>query len=171
MAGFTEPNRYEPRAKWREELEKWMNDPPAEESWQQLISRYWTWRIHHSLSVREAWRELRMEPATAKAALDPASPDSGFIPPELFSRVLARSQADTIEDGQNIDPVIITATPPTELPDKVEDGYSPNKYPRAIYQPRSRWRIKLLNPPGNHVGWLLELHLYRTMRTQGGLSL
>jgi hypothetical protein len=36
-----------------------------------------------------------MEPATAKSALDPTSATSGMIPPELFSRVLARSQAPT----------------------------------------------------------------------------
>jgi hypothetical protein len=172
MVGFTEPNQYEPRAKWRETLDDWMKNPPTDEqSWQYKISRYWSWRILQSLSVREAWRELRMEPATAKSALDPASPDSGRIPPELFSRVLARSRATTIKPTDNVDPVIITQTPAGELPDEVEDGYSPSKYPRPIYQPRSRWKIKLINPPTNSAGWLAELHLYRRMRTEGKMSL
>jgi hypothetical protein len=173
MVGFTEPNQYEPRLRWRETLEDWMKDPPADAaSWQHRISRYWSWRILQSLSVREAWRELRMEPATAKLALDPASPDVGRIPPELFSRVLARSQATTIKPTDNVDPVIIAKTPPGELPDEVEDGFSPPpKYPRAIYQPRARWKIKLINPPINSVGWLAELHLYRRMRTEGKMSL
>ena len=76
MVGFTEPNRYELRAGWRETLEEWMRTPPgAEDNWQYKISRYWSWRTLHGLSLREAWKELRMEPATAKSALDPTSPD------------------------------------------------------------------------------------------------
>jgi hypothetical protein len=173
MVGFTEPNQYEPRARWRETLEEWVKNPPTDEkSWQYKISRYWSWRTLQSLSLREAWKELRMEPAIAKLALDPASPDSGRIPRELFSRVLARSRATTIKPTDDVDPVIITKTPQGELPDEVEDGFSlPPKYPRAIYQPRSRWKIKLINPPGNQVGWLFELHLYRRMRTEGKMSL
>jgi hypothetical protein len=172
MVGFTEPNQYEPRAGWRETLEQWMkNPPPNQQSWQHQISRYWRWRILHGLSLREAWRELRLPPATAKLALDPASPDSGRIPRELFSRVLARSRATTIKPSDNVDPVIIAKTPPTELPDKVEDGFSPPpKYARAIYQPRARWMGKLVTAPGNATGWLADLHLYWRHRTEGGMS-
>jgi hypothetical protein len=170
MVGFTEPNQYEPRAKWRETLDKWVKDPPDDmASWQHQISRYWTWRIHQSFSAREAWRELEMEPAAAKAALAD-SPDSGLVPPELFTFVLARSRAPEIVDGANADPVVLAPTPLTELPATVEDGYSPTRYARPIYQPRIRWKIKLLNPPTNNVGGLLELHLYRTLRTQGKMS-
>ena len=117
MVGFTEPNQYEPRARWRETLEEWVKNPPTDEkSWQYKISRYWSWRTLQSLSLREAWKELRMEPAIAKLALDPASPDSGRIPRELFSRVLARSRATTIKPTDDVDPVIITKTPQESCP-------------------------------------------------------
>ena len=173
MVGFTEPNRYEPRAGWRETLEEWMRTPPgAEDNWQYKISRYWSWRTLHGLSLREAWKELRMEPATAKSALDPTSPDNGRIPGELFSRVLARSRATTIKLNDNVDPVIITKAVPPELPDEAEDGFTPAKpgQTRDIYQPRSRWKGKLLNVPMNATGWLADLHLYWRKRTEGGMS-
>ena len=172
MVGFTEPNRYEPRLGWRVTLEQWMDNPPADnKSWQHHIGRYWTARVHHSLSMREAWRALRMEPAMAKAALDAGSPDSGCVPHELFSHVLARSRATAIKDGDNVDKVVIADGPAGELPDKVEDGFSqPPKYSRTIYQPRARWMQKLVTAPGNATGWLADLHHYWRYRTQGGMS-
>ena len=173
MVGYTAPYKYEPRAGWRETLEKWMVTPPRNaDSWQHMISRYWSWRTVHGLSLREAWKALRMEPATAKLALDPTSSDNGRIPPELFSRLLARSQATDIKPGDNIDPVIITKAVPPELPDVAEDGYTPanSDQPRDIYQPRARWQLKLLTAPGNNTGWLAELYLYWQMRTKGGMS-
>ena len=127
MVGFTEPNRYEPRAGWRQTLAQWVQLAPGatSRSWQHQISVYWRWRTLDGLSLREAWEELGMEPATARAALDPQSPDSGRIPPELFSRVLARSRANNIDPDDNVADVNITTTPLTELPDKPEVGFTP----------------------------------------------
>ena len=171
MVGFTEPNQYEPRPGWRLALAQWLAAPPADaQSWQHFVTRYWSLRIHQSHSVREAWRAVRMEPALAKAALDPTSPDNGCVPHEVFSRVLARSRAEKIKDGDNVDPVAIAEPPAGELPDKVEDGYSPTKYPRPIYQPRVRWMQKLVAIGGNQTGWLADLHLYWRARTEGGMS-
>ncbi|MGD9885495.1 MAG: hypothetical protein AB7U95_35890 [Reyranella sp.] len=85
--------------------------------------------------------------------------------------MLARSRATAIKDGDNVDKVIISDAPAGELPDKVEDGFSePPKYPRAIYQPRSRWMQKLVTAPANEVGWLADLHIYWRRRTLGGMS-
>ena len=175
MVGFTEPNRYEPRSRWRETLAQWVQSPPAdEESWQHQISVYWRWRTLDGLSLREAWEELGMEPATARAALDPQSTDSGRIPWELFSRLLARSRASNINPDDNVADVDITETPPTELPDKPEVGFTPPRLnpPRpALYQPRAGWKGRLLTAPGNATGWLAELHIYWRKRTEQGKSL
>lgn len=175
MVGFTEPNRYEPRNGWRETLAQWVQSPPGDEdSWQHQISLYWRRRTLDGASLRDAWKELGMEPATAKTALDPNSTDSGLIPWELFGRVLARSRADTIDPDDNVTDVTITPTPPTELPDKPEVGFTPRKPnpPRpALYQPRAGWKARLLTAPVNSTGWLAELHIYWRKRTEQDKSL
>jgi hypothetical protein len=175
MVGFTEPNRYEPRAGWRQTLAQWVQSPPGTAaSWQHQISVYWHWRTLEGLSLGEAWEELGMEPATARAALDPASPDSGRIPSELFSRVLARSRASGIDPDDSGPAVDITPSPPTELPDTPEVGFTlarPNPPRPALYQPRAGWKGKLLNPPINSAGWLAELHIYWRRRTKEHESL
>ena len=174
MVGFTEPNQYEPRNGWRQTLAQWVQEPPgAEDSWQHQIGLYWRRRTLDGVSLREAWKELDMEPATAASALDPASPDSGLIPSELFGRVLARSRANHIDPNDNVADVIITPTPPTELPDKPEVGFTPAKLDPpcpALYQPRAGWKARLLTPPVNAVNWLAELHIYWRRRTEDGMS-
>src|SRR5262249_49985381 len=153
---------------------QWADSLPGDEdSWQHLVSIYWRWRTLDGLSLREAWEELGMKPATATAALDTQSPDSGRIPAELFSRVLARSRATGIDPENDIHDVVITKTPETELPDKPEVGFTPARPDPArpaLYQPRAGWKTKLLTPPINSVGWLAELHIYWRKRTQEGKS-
>jgi len=174
LVGFTEPNRYEPRAGWRLTLAQWAEAPAGVAgSWQRQIGDYWHWRTLDGLSLREAWDELGMTPAGAKAALDPASPDSGLVPPELFSRVLARSRAAGIDADDDIDIVAIAPTPPAELPDRPEVGFTPARAapPRpAIYQPRAGWKARLAQAPAQNVGWQADLHLYARRRTEGGMS-
>ena len=175
MVGFTEPNRYEPCAGWREMLAQWVQLPPgAEESWQHQISVYWRWRTLDGMSLREAWEELGMEPTTARAALDPLSTDSGRIPWELFSRLLARSRATNVNPNDNVTNMVITPTPPAELPDTPEVGYTPPNLnpPRpALYQARKGWKAKLVPAPPNMTGWPADLHIYWRRRTEGGMSL
>jgi hypothetical protein len=44
MVGYTPPNRYQPRAKWRDKLDGWVQNPPATAgSWQMDITLYWRW--------------------------------------------------------------------------------------------------------------------------------
>ena len=174
MAGFTEPNQYEPRAGWRRTLAEWAQSPPGNEaSWQHQIGMYWRWRTVNGLWLREAWEELGMKPATARATLVD-SMDSGLIPPEVFSRLLARSQATSVNPESNVANVVIAPTPPTELPAAPEVGYTPpsSNPPRpALYQPRKDWRGKLANPPGLVANWVAELHVYWRRRTKLGQDL
>ena len=93
MVGFTEPNRYEPRSRWRETLAQWVQSPPAdEESWQHQISVYWRWRTLDGLSLREAWEELGMEPATARAAKPKAIASDIYKADEYTSKLAERSE-------------------------------------------------------------------------------
>lgn len=174
MVGFTAPNRYEPRAGWRLTLVGWVQEPPgAGASWQHQIGDYWRWRTVDGMSLSEAWEELSMTPERARAALDPASPDSGLVPPELFSRALARSRAAGIDPDDDVDAVVIAPTPAAELPDRPEVGFTPATVdpPRpALYQPRARWRARLVPAPAMNVAWQADLHLYWRRRTEGGMS-
>ena len=177
MVGFTEPNRYEPRAGWRQTLAQWVEESPgAADSWQQQIAVYWRWRTLDGLSLTDAWEELGMKPMAAKAALA-QSTDSGLIPRELFSRVLARSRANVVSAGDNVANVIIAATPETELPDYPEVGFTPERLspPRpAFYQPRKGWKANLVKwidfPPGFAGGFPVKLGFYWSMKTQEGKS-
>lgn len=175
MAGFTAPNQYEPHAGWRQTLFEWVVLPPHDRgSWQYEISVYWRWRTVDGLSLSEAWGELGMEPAAARAALAPSA-DSGLVPPELFSRVLARSRATTIDPDDDVSPVVITPAPGTNWPDDPQVGFTPEKVTAPahppLYRPRPGWKGVLLKPPMNSAGWLAELHLYWRRRTEGHQSL
>lgn len=164
MLGFTAPKMYQPRPGWRLTLAQWVNEPPgAADSWQHQIATYWRWRTLDGLTVREAWKELRMKPATARAALDPARADRGLIPPEVFSRVLARSRATGVDPDDDVLDVDIAKRPPTELPDDPEVGFTPaqSNPPRpALYQPRAGWKAALNTPPANDTGWLTQLFFF-----------
>src|SRR5262245_18802789 len=106
MAGFTAPKTYEPRPGWRRTLCDWSNEPAGGPgSWQQLISDYWGWRTVEGLFLLEAWKKLDMPRAAAIDALDRNSPDSGLIPPELFGRLLMRSQGSTTPEDNIADPI------------------------------------------------------------------
>jgi hypothetical protein len=174
MVGFTAADsRYEPRAGWRLTLAQWAEQHPgAPATWQHQIGIYWRWRTLDGLSLRQAWRDLSMEPAIARTALEP-SPDSGLVPPELISRLVGRSRATSI-NPESTAAVSIARTPETELPDadKVEDGFTPPRVELsrpALYQPRAGWKGKL-GPPLNSTGWLANLHIYWRRRTEGRMN-
>lgn len=66
-----------------------------------------------------------MQPVNARSSLDPHSTDIGLIPPELFSHVLARSRADTINPNDDVNPVVVDAEPaPAVAEDPTEVGYT-----------------------------------------------
>jgi hypothetical protein len=112
MVGYTPPNRYQPRANWRAKLDSWaQSGTPNAGSWQADITLYWRWTTLEGSSLMEAWTRLRMQPVNARSSLDPNSTDRGLIPPELFSRVLARSRAKAIDPNDNVADVIIEDPP------------------------------------------------------------
>jgi hypothetical protein len=112
VVGFTPPNRYKPNKNWQSRLEFWEPAPPAA-SWQSDMITYWTWRKNDHKALIVAWDDLEMRPENARTALDPASgSDRGLIPPEIFSRVLARSEADGIDTDDDVEDVIIDPPDP-----------------------------------------------------------
>jgi hypothetical protein len=115
MVGFTAPNRYQPRAGWKAKLDTWAQFPPgAAGSWQDDISIFWRWTTKEGKSLSQAWADLDMSRNNALTSLEPNSTDSGMIPPDLFSRVLARSQGSTDPDDQAQVVLEPEPTPPTE---------------------------------------------------------
>ena len=63
QVGYTPPNEYKPRAKWKDKLDGWVqNPPPNVGSWQVDISLYWRWRTLQGMSLMAAWTQLRMQP-------------------------------------------------------------------------------------------------------------
>ena len=112
MVGYTPPNRYQPRAKWRDKLDSWVQNPPATAgSWQMDITLYWRWTTLQGMSLMDAWAQLRMHPNNAASSLHPNSIDRGLIPPDLFSYVLARSRATTVNPNDDVADVIIDPEP------------------------------------------------------------
>jgi hypothetical protein len=110
--GYTPPNVYRPRAKWRNKLDGWLQFPPPNAgSWQMDITFYWRWTTLQGMSLMDAWTRLRMAPNNAATSLNRNSTDIGLIPPELFSRVLARSQAPDIDPNDDVPDVVIHPEP------------------------------------------------------------
>ena len=110
--GYTPPNIYRPRARWQAKLDQWVQFPTgAAGSWQADMSLYWRWRTLQGMSLMDAWTQLKMQPNNAATSLNPHSADTGLIPPELFSHVLARSQASSINPTDDVAGVIIHPEP------------------------------------------------------------
>ena len=174
MVGYTAPNRYQPRAKWKAKLDHWVQFPTgAAGSWQADISLYWRWRTLQGMSLMDAWTQLKMQPNNAATSLHPHSVDTGLIPPELFSRVLARSRATVVDPLDDVADVIIDAEPtaPAADTDTTEVGYTPPN----VYRPRARWKDKLDQwvrfPTGAAGSWQADMSLYWRWRTLQGMSL
>lgn len=109
---FIAPNRYWARPDWEHVL---LHIGPSPGTFEHDLVVYWQWRKHGGKSVQEAWTDLRMRPEIAKKALRKDDPlpnnTSGLVPPELFSRVLARSRA-TVIDPNDIAPDAVVEDPP-----------------------------------------------------------
>jgi hypothetical protein len=97
---FVQP-RYWPRPDWQERLEA---VDPNGGTWQAALARYWRMRLREK--EEDAWSDLAMSAAQARAALieDDDNPDSGLIPwlphdkETVARRVLARSVASKISN-------------------------------------------------------------------------
>lgn len=175
MVGYTAPNRYQPRAKWRDKLDGWLRSPPTNAgSWQMDIYHYWNWTTKEGMSLQDAWTRLRMSPNNAETSLHPNAADTGLIPPELFSRVLARSRAQNVESDDAVAVVIVDPEPAGAAAaadeGEPEVGYTdPNEY-----RPRAKWKDKLdgwlRSPPGNAGSWQMDIYLYWRWTTKEGMS-
>jgi hypothetical protein len=112
---FTEPNRYSPRSDWAQRLTDYGPTPPPANSWQFDMVLYWQWRNSGHRSLMDAWTDLRMRIDHAKQALMKVAPtpnnDSGMIPPEIFSHLLARSRSTVINPG---DDTFVILEPPVD---------------------------------------------------------
>jgi hypothetical protein len=112
---FTEPNRYWPRPDWKERLRSTRGIGLRLDSWQAQLVLYWAWRASGRCPLRKAWTDLAMTPEHARMSLltDQPTPinDSGLIPPEIFSRVLARSRATSIDPNDNVEDVVLEDPP------------------------------------------------------------
>lgn len=96
---FIPPNRYAPRPAWAQVLTSIgpkMHTPEFD------LVAYWQWRtLPTPRPIDQAWADLRMTVETAKKALAMSTkePDavnmSSIIPPEIFSRLLARARGST----------------------------------------------------------------------------
>lgn len=110
---YTEPNRYSPRSDWDQRLRNYGPTPPPTVSWQFFMVLYWEWRTQGHRSLMDAWTDLRMPIDLAKKSLMKTAPaphnDSGMIPPEIFSHVLARARAKVI--NPNDDTYVILEPP------------------------------------------------------------
>ena len=104
--GFHAPNHYRPSPTWKAKLDGWLDNPPPG-AWQRDIHLYWRKVVRENQTPQEAWADLRMAINNARTALDRNSLDRGAIPPELFSRVLARSRAVGINADDDATDVII----------------------------------------------------------------
>ena len=175
MVGYSAPNRYQPRAKWKAKLDHWVQFPSgAAGSWQADIGLYWRWRTLQGTSLMDAWTQLKMSPNNAATSLHPHAADSGLIPPELFSRVLARSRATTVDPADNVADVIIDDEPAAAAAmdeDTTEVGFTPPN----VYRPRAKWKAKLDQwvqfTPGAAGSWQVDISLYWRWRTLQGMSL
>jgi hypothetical protein len=112
---FTEPNRYWPRPDWKEKLRSTGGIRLRFDSWQAQLFLYWAWRATGRRPLLKAWTDLAMTPEHARMSLltDQPTPtnDSGMIPPEIFSRVLARSRATSIDPNDNVEDVVLEDPP------------------------------------------------------------
>jgi hypothetical protein len=107
---YTPPNRYWATANWKLELRELKTTPGT---WEFDLQRYEE-RRQKGRTLMEAWTEVRMSVVNAKHALVIYCPNewnhSSLIPPEIFSRVLARSMATHIDPNDDV-PVVLEDEP------------------------------------------------------------
>lgn len=165
MVGFTAPDQYEPHPEWRRSLADWvLIGPEGDETWKRQITDYWRGRTMEDVPLKNAWAGLGMSSADALKALVPDSPlDAGLIPPELFTRVLARSRGEP--DPSAVDP----------QPEKPETGLTSGN----VYRTNKGWKVKLDrwvedlpgNPGGNIGGWRADIRDFWSMKIKDGVPL
>jgi hypothetical protein len=109
---YTPPNRYWAIANCELELLQLHTNPG---SWERDLQKYVELR-KQGRPLMQAWTDVEMSVVSAKHALVIYCPNewnhSSLIPPEIFSRVLARSMATHIDPNDDV-PVVLEAEPAT----------------------------------------------------------
>ena len=119
---FIPPNRYWARPDWKQVLKMlgggFGNWPAPVGSFQVDLVAYQQKR-DLGMSPLEAWTAVKMRPKKAKDSLMTADPLpnnlSGIIPPEIFSHVLARSRATTVNPNDDAADAIVEDPPQAAL--------------------------------------------------------
>jgi hypothetical protein len=119
---FIPPNRYWARPDWKQVLKMlgggFGNWPAPVGSFQVDLVAYQQKR-DGGMSLLKAWTAIKMRSRKARESLMTAEPRpnnlSGIIPPEIFSRVLARSRATTIDPTDDAADAIVENPPQAAL--------------------------------------------------------
>jgi hypothetical protein len=115
---FIPPNRYWPRPDWKQVLKMlgggFGNWPAPVGSWQLDLVAYQQKR-DGGMPLLKAWSQAGMSIDNAKKSLMQALPAannlSGLIPPEIFSRVLARTRASDVDPDDDAADAIVENSP------------------------------------------------------------
>jgi hypothetical protein len=165
---FTPPS-YAARYDWENKLE----NPPgnATQGWQVELAHYLRWRKtgdittgFQRLSLEEAWARLKLSQDNAKNALStgPVRNNNavGSAPPEIASRVFARSVAKDIDPRDDY--------PDLRLKDDITSLTTEERsFVRPSYRARPDWRQRLESMDPDTDSWQADLVRYWTLRASG----
>jgi hypothetical protein len=164
------PPHYAPRNDWKQKLP---TGGPAPNSWQFDMLMYQEWVATGDLSTGfkkltrdEAWTKLDMSKDNALKALAALPPrptnDAGLVPPDIASRVFARSLAKVVDPGMDA-----AMVPEDPLPVTVDREVPSFTLPR--YQPRPDWQSRLESMDPEVDSWQADVVHYWALR-RGGKS-
>ena len=155
------PPRYAPRSDWYQVLG---NGPPVD-TWRSDLFNYWQWVSTQNYTLERAWIRARMTSEKAKKALisRPPTPtnEAGLIPPDLASRVYARSVARTMDPYDDFPDLVLD--PPSN---PVVGNESP-AFTAPRYAARTDWRQKLESMAPPQGSWQADLVTYWRLRSGG----
>jgi len=158
------PTRYAPRDDWRQKIVNGGGGNNVN-SWVVDIINYWTWRSPPGAqTIDDAWRRLRMSQDHAAKAFSARPPrsnnDIGLVPPEIASRVFARSLAKSVDPAT--DTLLELATPiPVTMVTETPSLTPPRYTPRADWQAR----LEAIDPAAGT--WQADLARYWGLRRAG----
>jgi hypothetical protein len=163
---FTQPF-YAARYDWENKIQS----PPGNVTWgwQVDMANLWGWVKTGTLgsaplSLEDAWAKLNLSPEFAKAALSRGpvryNNSVGAIPPQLASRVFARSIAKSIDPDDDYPDLTIG-------PDITSMTTEERSFRPPGYTPRADWKTKLESLTPAAGSWQKDLRDYWELRKSG----
>lgn len=158
------PPRYAARADWQHKIVNGGGGGNVN-SWVVDIINYWTWRSPpHPQTLDEAWQRLRMtrDHAGNTFSTQPPLPtnDVGLAPPEVASRIFARSLANSVDPATD---TLLDLDPPIPVTMVNETrSFTPPRY-----SPRADWQARLLDLDPGAGTWQADLARYWNLRMAG----